>query len=448
MPKYQQFAGSPDIFETETGRHIKEDEAKTAGLFTPEGLSADVQRVESPRPGVKTEADFATLAGTSLVASSTPFRKDGVKTGTEIDDFASKLGIEPPQNNISDISKEIIAGIKSRQTDLAKREQEDIANIEKSFATGSEELKLAQEEETKRREGRTRIGGFLVKSEVDDLETMYRQHRVETANLLNQKQTLISQAQRAWADGDFKLSQELLSNAKDIEKEEQKKKQDYFDNVIKAQALHERLQKPIKDAEKADIDQAIDWMEKAPSAFKDIKPSDIALGKISFGEIQARYLDSNEYAKSLEKEAPASVEEYNYLLKNGQIPKGTSYIDYEKMKATQFGTEGEDGVIPSNKDTVVKNLLSVGLKPEIMDSKFKLTKSNTDKILAEGVPTGVINFIWSSIKAGKTLDTIRAELTKLQEEAGSPNPQEAAFGSLDAFMGSIQNDGEFDFDNL
>ena len=275
MPKYQQFAGSPDIFETETGRHIKEDEAKTAGLFTPEGLSADVQRVESPRPGVKTEADFATLAGTSLVASSTPFRKDGAKTGTEIDDFASKLGIEPPQNNISDISKEIIAGIKSRQTDLAKREQEDIANIEKSFATGSEELKLAQEEETKRREGRTRIGGFLVKSEVDDLETMYRQHRVETANLLNQKQTLISQAQRAWADGDFKLSQELLSNAKDIEKEEQKKKQDYFDNVIKASILFgSQVSGDTKPGSDIDIviildDAAINWDEELTAWYRE-----------------------------------------------------------------------------------------------------------------------------------------------------------------------------------
>lgn len=105
--------------------------------------------------------------------------------------------------------------------------------------------------------------------------------------------------------------------------------------------------------------------------------------------------------------------------------------------------------IPSDKDAIVQNLIGVGLKPGIMDTKFKLIKSNTDKILAKGVPTGVIDFIWKSIKAGKDLETIRTDLTKLQEDAGSPDPRGAAFGSLDAFMSALQEDGdEFDFENL
>ena len=141
----------------------------------------------------------------------------------------------------------------------------------------------------------------------------------------------------------------------------------------------------------------------------------------------------------------ALKKEYDEMVRAGYT--GT-LLEYAAFKAQQFGTEDGDGTISSNKDAVVKNLLSVGLKPEIMDNKFKLTKSNTDKILAKGVPSTVIDFIWKSIKAGKDLDTIRTELTKLQEEAGSSNPQEAAFGSLDAFMGAIQSDSEFDFDDL
>ena len=325
---------------------------KPGQLFDPETFSPEQAAALNNVPGqslsqTNTPAQITAAQniapGAGLISSSTDYRVNGAKTGAEITQFADSLGVEPPKGGVSDTVKEIIEGIKSRQTELSKRETEDIAGIEREFETGSEELKLAQEEERSRREGRTRIGGFLVKTEVDELETMYRQHRVETANLLGQKRNFIQQAQRARADGDFTLSQSLLDNARKIEKEEYDKQQDYFNNVIKAQQLHERLQKPIKDAEQADIDQAIGWMEAAPSAFKDIKPSDIALGRISFGEIQARYLDSDEYAKSLESEAPASVEEYNYLLKNGQIPKGTSYIDYQKMKATQFGTEGGSG---------------------------------------------------------------------------------------------------------
>lgn len=35
MTQYQQFLGSPDIFEKATGQRITEEQAKTAGLFTP-----------------------------------------------------------------------------------------------------------------------------------------------------------------------------------------------------------------------------------------------------------------------------------------------------------------------------------------------------------------------------------------------------------------------------
>ncbi len=69
MTQYQQFLGSPDIFEKATGQRITEEQAKTAGLFTPAGLSPQVEQIKTPRPDVKTEVDFAKMAGTSLPVS-------------------------------------------------------------------------------------------------------------------------------------------------------------------------------------------------------------------------------------------------------------------------------------------------------------------------------------------------------------------------------------------
>lgn len=66
MAKFVQFAGSPDIFNQQ-GQIIDEGQARSAGLFLPNNqLSQDVTVVGTPRPDIKTEADFATVAGTNL----------------------------------------------------------------------------------------------------------------------------------------------------------------------------------------------------------------------------------------------------------------------------------------------------------------------------------------------------------------------------------------------
>jgi len=65
--EFQQFAGSPDVFRTDTGKIISEQEAQVAGLFTPQGL--DPSRVtvsKTPRPAITQESQFAQFGGTDL----------------------------------------------------------------------------------------------------------------------------------------------------------------------------------------------------------------------------------------------------------------------------------------------------------------------------------------------------------------------------------------------
>lgn len=68
MPlRYRQYAGSPDVFEADTGRYISEDEAKQKGIFG----SGEIEQAATPRPGVKKESDFALLRGQNLTPQET-----------------------------------------------------------------------------------------------------------------------------------------------------------------------------------------------------------------------------------------------------------------------------------------------------------------------------------------------------------------------------------------
>lgn len=65
MANYLTYAGSPDIF-TKEGKRITEQEAQTAGLFTPQGLSPQVEKILTPRPDITQENQFAQKAGLDI----------------------------------------------------------------------------------------------------------------------------------------------------------------------------------------------------------------------------------------------------------------------------------------------------------------------------------------------------------------------------------------------
>lgn len=237
------------------------------------------------------------------ISDTSKQRNEIKKTAQGIKDMASDFGINSPTAGVSATVQQIIDGVKARQTDLDKREAEDVSSIEKSFDTGEEELRMAQEEEKSRREGRTRIGGFIVKSEIEDLEKMNRQHRLEVSALTSQKQSAIRQAQRAYMDQDYQLAQTLLSTAKDIETQEYQKNQDYVRNLMAVN----QMQTPITRANEAMQTWAINSMSKYPSGFGDMEPEDLI--NVTPAEIQRRILRSDEYKKEMTGATEFSVQE-------------------------------------------------------------------------------------------------------------------------------------------
>lgn len=66
MATFTQYKGSPDIFKKDTGQRITEQEAQTAGLFTPQGLSPEVEQMQTTRPDITQESQFAQKAGLDI----------------------------------------------------------------------------------------------------------------------------------------------------------------------------------------------------------------------------------------------------------------------------------------------------------------------------------------------------------------------------------------------
>lgn len=138
MAIYTKYAGSPDIFNQE-GKRITEQEASTAGLFMPEDkLSPDVQILNTPRPDIKTEADFATLGGTNL-----PTYTPEIPTKLTENDFQTNINELMAENKA--IRDKYLASLKPSQgeTDLGTQIadiQGQIGKQEGAFKQGIQDI--------------------------------------------------------------------------------------------------------------------------------------------------------------------------------------------------------------------------------------------------------------------------------------------------------------------
>lgn len=245
------------------------------------------------------ELPFDTKAdGGGVISDSGKEKAATKKVGSDIQSFISGL-VSQPTTGVSETTKTLLEDIKKRQATLDTRQKEDLARIEEEYKLGKEELTEAQLEEKKIRTDKTYNKGFVFSSEVEQLEKMEQQHRREQATLLSQKTSVIQQSQRAFEDSDFKLAQSLLTTAKDIEDTAATKEKNYFDNIVKAYDLYEKLNKPVVDLEKKEQDQVLEWMSKAPDAFLGVTPADLAMGGFSYGEAQAAWLKSDAYKREV-----------------------------------------------------------------------------------------------------------------------------------------------------
>ena len=284
-----------------------------------------------PEPGLPIDTD---VSGAGAVSDTSKIQTGVDKTKTDIEKDLATLGITPPEEDkTTKVVEDQLALLEKRQADLDKRRTEDIARIEKQFEATEGEQKIAQEEALAKAEGRTRIGGVITHMEVQDIQNLQRKFRLENIALEGQKATALQTATRAYEDQNFELAETSLRSARQAEEDITKKKQQYFDNVIKMQAYYERLNKPINTANEADQKQALDWLESAPSVAKtlDIKPSDVVLGNISYGQIMSAYLDSPEYALK-QREEKAEVIRKEKLAKTGEDGGRVKFTDTQTSK--------------------------------------------------------------------------------------------------------------------
>lgn len=143
--------------------------------------------------------------------------------------------------------------------------------------------------------------------------------------------------------------------------------QDKLNAVIKWNQVQAEMNKPVLQAEAAVQDFALESMEKYTSGFTDLSPQELA--SLTLRDIQERILNSQEYKDELQAASkkeqadanklsgPASYQEFTLMQREGY--KG-SYMDYQKLKATQYGTEksgggGSTGTIPKGANQPVKS---------------------------------------------------------------------------------------------
>ena len=309
--------------------------------------------------------------GEGAISDTTKQQAAVAKTQEDIKKGLTDIGMAPPEDKTDALVTKQLDDLKKRQEEMDKRREADIARLEKSYATAGEELDISQKEALAKAEGRTRIGGFITKMETDDLQALQRKFRLETVSLEGQKSEAILAAQRAYDDQDFKLAQTQLEVAQKAGQDLYNRKQDYFDNIIKMQNYYEKLNKPIKDAEQADVDMALSMFEAAPSAFEDIKPSDIALGKTSYGEILTRYLDSPEYALEIRGQKAD-------VLRKEQLARGGEEIPEEADVITLYGdaiqSAIDQGASPEEVVSVISKIASKEAVTLNLDSRAKIKK--------------------------------------------------------------------------
>jgi len=481
--KFQKFAGSPDIFDIGTGKRVTEQEAQTAGLFTPQGLSPSIQQVTTPRPDIQTEADFARLAGRDIgFTPQTPAPPDPTKFDfdpatnittvkppvppPEVDDTADQpdktvggtdeisgeitdtkvkidkdlidLSQEEPDTTSPEVDK-LLADLQVQQDRIEKRLEEDLAKIEKEFEGAEGEVKLKQEEARSKAEGRTRIGGFITKMEIQDLQRLERGFRLESIALQGQKQTALTAARRAAENQDFELSKLEFDVARQADIDLTKKKQDHFNNLLKIQDRFRELNKPLRELEQDDVEYLIGLMEFAKSEFGDTDIVAAAFGDLKRGDIIARYLSSDEYKKSIKGDT-----KFETRVVDGRVVRfgfeGTEQVSRQDLgKST---TPGGGNIIPGGpEDTVAERLLEVGLDASVITTNNELTKGNRDRIVSEGVPPSIVDQITQAITSGLTLDEIRQSL---KNDFG----QDVGFGYLDSYMQTLQRGGGLDFDDF
>lgn len=438
---YKQFLGSPDIFKA-SGERINEAEATAAGLFLPGGqLSADVERIATPRPDVKTEADFAQLNQKNLPfvsSSDAAVQNENNITQTVGGLSAPNISITNAQN----ASQAVYDLIDKQNAELEKRRAEQTAQIEASFAESKRQTGISQQKET----GATnvalqRTGGYLGTqiSGVGVLNNLAQTHQIEMGALEAKRVAAIQEANSAINDQQFKLAAAKADEVKRLEKEINDRSNTFFDQTMKITQENRAQEEFQKTQMKSDL-ELLSYLDPAEVSPYKKSQIDNTLGVAGFTD---RYLKIVNDKKILESEKAKAESE------KAQIDITKSRLD---ILTTQKNLDQKD--ITMKKDMI-------GLLQDIPNGqtiKFPdgteytgMGKAGDISTFMETNDSGVATLITYDKATGKTSAQSLGVVGKTKTASGServdPATEDGVKGLLQIRLEESKNtDGQYDPD--
>lgn len=333
MATYISYKGSPDVFEKETGAYVSYDEAVKRG-----NVFGNIQQLDTLRPGVSQESDFAKVSQTNLPTyAPAPIEppvippKPGIVTTSETpEEKARKSEQDRVRKTILDLNQKILESFNPtpeetqlEQELLSKRQQG--RELEESLAQGREDesqkvvplsvvtgrqASLERQADLKRR-----AAAITMQPLVDRLETLQKV-RGQTA----EKAKIAIQLQQAT------LPEVLKTDINKDTGEIISVERDPLTGAVTSRVVG------TVNVEGQPLDFASTSQEVAADGSK------IFTGITKDGQVIRQVIAPAGTFSS--NSAPASAQEYEYAKSQGYTG---SFMDYQKFKATQYGTESPGG---------------------------------------------------------------------------------------------------------
>ena len=316
-------------------------------LLVPEGSAADLNYETNVKPNIESGVlnELGTAApGAGIVSSSTNYRTGVDDLGKDITTLANNFGIEKPDEDFDTTLGDMTADIDKQREVIKTRKEEDISSINKGVDVAKEELGMKQEEALAAAEGRTRIGGFLTSLEVKDIMNMRRQHRLETSAMEIKRQELIQSAQRAYEDEDYKLSRDLVQEAKDLKTRIQNDKRDFLNSVLQISSESRTATKFVREEAQGKVNGILDGIKNGTFDIATLNPAE-----------KARLLKEGGYGFDI-FEATQKAAEKGQLVGNPNINTKTGEVHILiKKKDGTYEYKKVGKVTPSSTGTEAEN---------------------------------------------------------------------------------------------
>lgn len=275
-------------------------------------------------------------------------------------------------------------------------------------------------------------GGTFV-GEGGELSRIQDQYSLSIASLENSKQQAIQKAQSAEREyirtGRRQAYEDVLkftAEARATAQEQRDAANDKVTALLNAKKLSDEMNKPLIESTKAVQDYAVESMKKYSSGFTDLNPQSIS--SLTLAEIQQRILGSQEYQDELQsesdKEAGSDYQSFLALKEKGELPSNMTYLGYQQLKATQYGTESSGTKKTSFSEADTQYLLGSGF-----------TKSEIEAIKADVEQYGL-----DQVKQG-----LEAEQAAALDKVYGVTTDKLTRGSLSSLFGIEDNDEKSGF---